>query len=301
MDLSAILLRNILLGYFRGKKFARSKSQNTNLQNSNFLFKISSHLTFKAMKTLLFLILGLFCSFSLTAQTLNLNGTGYAQILANYKQLIQDIDNALPEDVKYNNATFRDGTVYYINGKRSGLKLNYHALWGNVSVIQNGDTLLLADDPTITHVRIGGDFYIHDSSNRFMKMVGFKDNATVKLIASQNLMVTKYVNTANQPLGSYPFNKKNMRSYYDSTSNVFFYQNEIVAANKKVFYYLLDTNDQLFAANRNGFLRAFPNYQTQIQGYLLQMAKQHMRIRFSKKADIVKLYNFCHNLQSVKL
>ena len=253
------------------------------------------------MKTFLFLIFGLFCTFSSYSQFSFSRLDSYSQIRAN--ALMKDLEEALPSDVKYSKNTFTDGTVYYVSGKRSGLKLNYSFLYHNVSIIQNGDTLLLAPDPTITYVRIGKDFYLHNGDHTYLKMVNYKDNQEVKLIASYYLTINKYVNTEMTGYGSYQHtrHKDQLHSYYDSIRSPFFYQNEIVATNKKIYYYLLDNNDQVFAANRAGFIRAFPKYSLQIEGYLLQMARQGLRIKFYKKADVIKLYDFCIGLRSINI
>jgi hypothetical protein len=259
------------------------------------------------MKTTLFLTVACICSFSLNGQNIIPIGSpdanmimtdafgSYRQVMASYRTLMEDISSVLPADVKYTHNTFVDGAVYYISGKRSGLKLNYNLLYRSVSVIQNGDTVFLAYDPTITHVRIGRDYYYFDADeNKFLKMISYhKGNEKIKLFANQYLMVTKFTNTTGGL-----FITKNVHSFYDSTHIPYFYHNEAVAANKKVFFFLMNENEEVYAANRAGFVRCFPTYERQIEGYLLQMAKQGMRIKFYKKEDVIKVYDFCTALQA---
>jgi hypothetical protein len=126
------------------------------------------------MKTKLLLIacsLNSVISFSQVDYAGNISGQyDYAQKL-HLQRLIKDMDENLPTNLRYSNNKFADGTLYYINGKRSGLKLNYYLFFGDMRLFENNDTLSIVNDPTLKYVRIGSDFYYHDFKMGYLKIV----------------------------------------------------------------------------------------------------------------------------------
>ena len=245
------------------------------------------------MKSSLFLVI-CFCSIDAFSQVATISQTGYLGIpgetnrsggAQNYYHYdlnqnlspennfaITDIDRVIPVSEKYSYKEFLDGNLIYTSGNQSQIvKMNFHLLYGEMKFIDpNGDTLFIANADTIAYVRFDKDLYQHDSQNGYAKILSGNDK--IKLCSQQMLKLTEKRKSDNVNL---PY--------------------EHLVLSKKEYYYLIEKGVK-YEANKPGFEKAFPQYKQQIEGYLQQMARQRMPIKFYKEEDLIKLMNFCTSL-----
>ncbi len=203
----------------------------------------------------------------------------------------EDINKAIPYSLKYSNNQFLDGSAYYISGRQlDSLKLNYHLFYREMQFMVDGNKILaIGDDPTLKYVRIGSDYYYHDTEKGYLKII--EASGMVNLVANQILIVSKY--TGAQKSGYDIIPSEIISSHYDSLTNSAFFQNEMLACARKTTYFLLDKFDKIHPANKKGFLRVFPRKEKQIDAYLDQMARENKPIKFYKEEDILKLMKVC--------
>lgn len=71
---------------------------------------------------------------------------------------------------------------------------------------------------------------------------------------------------------------------------------EKITLSRSAIFYLMSGANETRIANKSSFLKLFPNHKQQIEGYLLQLAKQRTRINFYKEEDLKKLLSFCLGL-----
>ena len=233
-------------------------------------------------------------SFSTTQQSADNAALISKKFLNNSLGPAEDINKAIPYSLKYSNNQFLDGSVYYVSGRQlDNLKLNYHLFYREMQFVGDGNKILaIGDDPTLKYVRIGNDYYYHDTEKGYMKII--EASGAINLIASQILIVSKY--TGTQKSGYEITSSEMISSHYDSLTNSAFFQNEVLACTRKTTYFLLDKYDKIYPANKKGFLRVFPRKAEQVEAYLDQMARQRKPIRFYKEEDLLTLMKFCNSL-----
>ncbi len=208
----------------------------------------------------------------------------------------EDINKAIPYSLKYSNNEFLDGSVYYVSGRQlDSLKLNYHLFYREMQFVGDGNKILaIGDDPTLKYVRIGSDYYYHDTEKGYLKII--EASGMVNLVANQILIVSKYTGAQKSGYDITPSEitpSEMISSHYDSLTNSAFFQNEILACTRKTTYFLLDKYDKIYPANKKGFLKVFPRKEKQIDAYLDQMARENKPIKFYKEEDILKLMKVC--------
>jgi hypothetical protein len=187
---------------------------------------------------------------------------------------ITEIDRVIPFTEKYSYEDFLNGHLIYTSGNKSQIvKMNFHLLYGEMQFIgPAGDTLFIANADTIAYVRFDKDLYQHDSKNGYVKILS--GNYHIKLCTQKKLELNQQVLRSNNNV------------------NV---QVEHLILSKKDCYYLFEKGVK-YEANKSGFEKAFPQYKQQIEGYLQQMARQRMPIKFYIEDHLVGLMNFCTSL-----
>ncbi len=200
----------------------------------------------------------------------DLNGNRYS----GGNRSLEAIDDALPVREKYEYENFLDGVLIYKSGNQShGVKMNYHQLYGEMKFIdERGDTLFVANTDSIAFVRIGKTLYLHTSSNEYLKIIS--GNNQVKLCSMQKLKLNE-----GHPV----------------SGGVFNVPVEYKVLSKKENFYLVG-KEARYEATKSGFHIAFPKYKQQIEGYLKQMERQRMPIKFYKEEDLTTLLKFCSSL-----
>jgi hypothetical protein len=190
---------------------------------------------------------------------------------------IAEIDAVLPVSEKYSFENFTNGNLIFSSGNQSQVvKMNYNLLYREMQFInEKGDTLFILNSDSIAFVRFEKNLYLHTPQGDYFKIISGSNN--LQLCSLQKLNLNKGYKTSNLNV-SVPA--------------------EYLVLSTKEYYYLINKGKGVkYEANKDGFQRAFPKYEQQIEGYLRQMARQKTPIKFTKEDDLIVLLEFCNSLQ----
>ncbi|MCF0058489.1 hypothetical protein [Dyadobacter sp. CY356] len=233
------------------------------------------------MKTLLFVLLLSAPASDLISQTLS------AAFPKEKKETIRVSSRGI-----YQYEEFKDGKVYFKNGKHTNVKLNYNYLHGEVQYIAtNHDTLLITNKEFVDRILIGEKVFYSQLKNGEMEVVGNFDDILLakkrfltikgtssnmsdrKLTASEGVIPTSLlINNLNGE-----FQWQNNASHPD-----YIY---------KTTYYLIDKNRNFHPARRSAFAKIYAKQQDALNQYL-----QKNDIDYKNEEQLKQLLKFCSEL-----
>ncbi|WP_221392406.1 hypothetical protein [Dyadobacter sp. NIV53] len=203
-----------------------------------------------------------------------------------------DISQAIPFGERYKYELFRNGKVYFRNGKISTAKLNYSLFHGEIQFINlQNDTLMLADNDFIDRIEIGNDLFYYVRKNGH---IWLKNNfGEIKLAEKQRLMI---------------MGKEKYSAYdqYSATSSISSYSsfnngngvalglkgNDKAVLRKKSIYYLIDKNQRFYLANKASLFKIYPEKKRILNGYL-----KENDIDFNNEQDLINLLQFSSSVK----
>jgi hypothetical protein len=216
--------------------------------------------------------------------------------LSEEDKFIDRLSYFIPWKEKYRYSEFRDGYVYYAMRKESNpTKLNFNRYRSLISMIdEKGDTVFVANFEIVKYIIIDKDLYYHDYQKGYFEILSNPDDS-IRLAVQRQMKIGK-----REKLKDYEIPKnrstKNSFSLIYKPLNPTFPREEITISRIDIFY-LMTVDHETRIANKSAFFNLFPNHKHQIQDYLLQQAKQRMRINFRKEEDLKKLLTFCSALK----
>lgn len=196
---------------------------------------------------------------------------------------------AAPKAVYQFNA-FKDGTVYFKNGKHTKAKLNYNYLHGAIEFINaTKDTLVMTNKGRIDYIAVEENiFYMQE------------DHGDTELVASfGNILLTKKThlvakgNKANASEQKYMANPEAGTPTSLLISNQggeFRWQNNTVNPDYKfkTEYYFIDRNHLFHVAKRTNLLKVFDKNKSELSDYL-----KRNDINFNDEDHLKKVLQFC--------
>jgi len=202
----------------------------------------------------------------------------------------EEPSDVIPRTRQFYFADFREGQVFYPQGKRSDvLLLNYNTLLEVMQYIdQNGDTLFIPEESNIfKYVKIGDDIFYHHFREGYFNLLSRDGdyNLATRMrwrIERRDLMVFNGYGMAEASPGSTLSTKRVGGN---------FVQNEDMAYLHESAYYVVGPRDVVFRANRAGFLKSFPDYKDQIQAFL----REHPT-NFEDEQSLKELVRFSSSL-----
>lgn len=234
------------------------------------------------MKTLLFVLL-------LSASASNLISQTISPIpKKNNKEVIR----VSPKGI-YQFEEFKDGKVFFKNGKHTRVKLNYNYLHGEVQYIAtNRDTLLITNKEFIDHILIGENIFYSQLKNGDMEVIGNFNNvllAKKKYLAvkgsSANMSERKLTATSESAIpSSLLINNQNGEFQWQNNASHPEYK-------YKTTYYLIDQNRNFHAARRTGFSKIYAKQQNSLSDFLRQND-----IDFNNEDQLKQLLQFCSEI-----
>jgi hypothetical protein len=230
------------------------------------------------MKGLPFFVALLFCSSGAFAQT-----QSSITVKAG-----TSINEAVPVTELYEYPQFTPGKVFFRNGTTSEARLNHHRLLDEMQFIaNNGDTLALANEKTITLITIGTDTFFYDPG--FVKLVS--TNHDLKLGIKHSLKVSDNPKEAGYGSVSSTAAIKSVGSYVDGQTSYNLKVREDIVLLKVAQFYLGDKYNHFVLANKRNVLELFPKQHEALKKYL-----KATTIDFSNKADLETLLQFLAQL-----
>lgn len=185
---------------------------------------------------------------------------------------------------------FKTGIVYYRDGRAGSSKLNYNLLTGEVLFIQStGDTVALADEPTIKLITIDSDQFIYNVSAKLY----FQITDTTKKISllkreSIKFSDSKKIGLFGQPIIAAADQITSLSSHgqvYNITAN------EKVDLIKQPEYFFENENGKTYPAIKKNIMKVFEKYKDAVQTFL-----QSQEIDFNKETDLKKLFTYIRTI-----
>ena len=235
------------------------------------------------MKTLLFLAVMGLSAYPLRAQDADL-----FRIKAG-----DAVEEAIPRVHQYRYETFRNGSVSFYNGKTATARLNYNLLLGEMQFIDiTGDTLSLAEEHTIQHIRIGENTFYVDPKHGYLEVIAQYPTVKLGMQPSFSTVLKEKKGAYGQSTGTSSI--KNYNSYTAANSRLQkLNPNEDVLIAKEVAYFLIDHNQRIHRANKSALMKLFAQQKKAISTYL-----DKEDIDFDKEEDLRKLLQYCSALNS---
>ena len=188
---------------------------------------------------------------------------------------------------------FKEGKVYFKNGKYTKAKLNYNYLHGEVEFLHtNNDTLLLTNKAFIDHIKIGESVFYSQQKNGELEVV---DTFNKILLAKKNHWVVKgnSKNMSDRKLTANSESAIPSSLLISNQSGEFQWQNNTSKPEYKfkTTYYLIDQNGIFHLANKAGFARIYSREHRILSDYV-----KKNEIDFRNEEQLKQLLRFCSEI-----
>ncbi len=201
------------------------------------------------------------------------------------------IGSAIPPEKRYRYEAFRPGSVRYVSGTSSQARFNYNLLLGEMQFIDGkGDTLSLAGEATLDHVRVGDDLFHYDPENAYLEVIA--DFNPVKLARKQRLVMMENEKEAGygQSTGASAVRSYNSYATQNSPLHRFRPKGDVLF-NREETYFLIDGNGRSHKARRAAVLKVYGRHKKAVEQYLKEQP-----VDFGQAEDLKKLLRFCAQL-----
>ena len=203
----------------------------------------------------------------------------------------EEAEKAIPATYKYRYETFRNGSVSFYDGRSATARLNYNVLLGEMQFIDlTGDTLSLADEQTIQHIKIGENTFYYDPKYGYLEVVAAYPAVKLALHQSFATISKEKKGAYDQSTGTSSI--KNYNSYASGNTRLQKLEpdGDVLIA-REVTYFLVDENRRVFQANKSNVLKLFAKHKKAISTYL-----EEKDVDFDKEEDIRQLLQFCNEI-----
>ena len=201
----------------------------------------------------------------------------------------EEVNDAVPPDVKFRYPQFVAGNVYFKNGAQSAAPLNYNLLNEEMEFINsNGDTLSLDNEATINYITINNDSFFY--SKVYLELVA--GNPLVKLAKKQRLKIgdVSKIGAYNQSSSSSAITS--VTSLYNRAGVTNLAQRADLLLVKETIYYVGDYYNHFLPASKKNVIKMFGRKEDSINNFL-----QENKTRFNNEDDLKKLINFLQTSQ----
>lgn len=234
------------------------------------------------MKTLLFVILLSASAPDLVSQTM------FPASKKDNRELVRLSSKGI-----YQFEEFKDGKVYFKNGKHTNVKLNYNYLHGQVEYIAtNRDTLLITNKEFVDRIVIGENVFYSQLKNGEMEVVG---NFNDVLLAKKRFLTIKGTpsNMSDRKLTTSSEGAIPSALWITYNHGEFQWQNNTSRPDYiyKTIYYLIDQNRNFHPARRSGFSKIYAKQQDVLSEFL-----RKNEIDFRNEDQLKQLLQFCSEI-----
>jgi hypothetical protein len=197
----------------------------------------------------------------------------------------------LSANAKYRYPAFLPGSLIFTNNSTSTAKFNYNMLLSEMHFIDpKGDTLAIANDPTIQAVRIEKDVYYYEFPKTYWVLL--YDYGTAKLMGKQSLALIDSEKEGGYGQSTGSSSITNKTTFSSSNSSIAKLNNQAdMLFSKKTAFRLMDNNRKFYTTNQGGFLSLFSKNKQIIKQYLREKP-----LDFGQEEDLKKLLDYCASL-----
>lgn len=185
---------------------------------------------------------------------------------------------------------FKEGAVYFKNGKHSKAKLNYNYLHGAIEFIDGSkDTLVMTNKGRIDYITVEQSIFYAQEDNGDMELVA--DFGNIMLVKKTHLVVKgNKTNASEQKYVANPESATPTALLISNQGGEFRWQNNTVNPDYKfkTEYYFIDRNHLFHIAKRANLLKVFAKNKTALSNYLKQND-----INFNEETQLKKVLQFC--------
>jgi hypothetical protein len=182
---------------------------------------------------------------------------------------------------------FRDGLIYYINGKTEARKLNYSVLYGEMNYLgPEGDTLALGNEQLVKKILIGEDEFYSLHGQGYAEVLS--STTPVQIARKETLKII---------LGSLPRRGYSHNNVYmgDAPTLWQIYNQQTIGLMKlvkEVSYLFIDQNQRFYPAKKAVLLKLFPGQKRGIDRFA-----RINNIDFKQAEDLQKIVEFAAQQQ----
>jgi hypothetical protein len=198
------------------------------------------------------------------------------------------INKALPPEELYQYADFRQGSIFYKDGRTASGKLNYHRLIDEMQFITlKGDTLAVDNEPTIRRIAIDKDTFYYAAG--FVRVI----SATPAVMLAEK----RWLKTIDKErYGGYGQTHTssaitNIKLLDDGKMTHTLTVKENLVLAREVEYFFADRWDHFVKATKKNVLALFPRHEGAIRQYL-----KETKVDFENANDLQALAAFLARL-----
>ena len=195
---------------------------------------------------------------------------------------------------KYQFSEFRDGKVYFRNGKFTKAKLNYNYQHGAIEFISTGqDTLVMTNKSRIDYIIVDESiFYSQEEQGEIEFVAGFGD----VLLAKKTHLVLKgsKSNASEQKYTSNPESATPTSLLISNQAGEFRWQNTTTKPDYKykTDYYLIDQNRLFHVAKKSSIMKIYGKQKSALSDYF-----RKTNVDFNREEDLKSVLRFCSSLK----
>jgi hypothetical protein len=183
----------------------------------------------------------------------------------------------------YRYPDFKEGKVYFLEGGLSAGKLNYNFVSGAMQFISpTGDTLSLADEPTIKYVTIEKDTFYYD--NGYLE--GLINAGTVKLAIKQKIKFKDTYKIGAFGTASPTLRTENEKTYMGDNRYNLIIAEDLIFVKEKEYYLNVRFRDFVIVTKKN-LIKLFPKQKDNIESFL-----KENNINLRVESDLKKLVQY---------
>ncbi|MCF2447419.1 hypothetical protein L0657_25925 [Dyadobacter sp. CY345] len=194
---------------------------------------------------------------------------------------------------KYQFKEFKEGKVYFKNGKFTKVKLNYNYLHGAIEYISpNKDTLIMTNKERIDFIALDERMYYAQKEHGDIEVVA--EFGKVKLAKKTHLVLRgNKTNASEQKYSANPESATPTSLLISNQAGEFGWQNTTTKPDYKfkTDYYLIDQNRVFHPAKKSSFMKVYGKQKDSLSYYF-----HKNNVDFSDPEQLKSLLRFCNDL-----
>lgn len=174
-----------------------------------------------------------------------------------------------PNAEKYRYAKFTPGVVEYHNGRvPSQAMLNYNMLLREMQfLVNNRDTMSIADAPAIQRIRIQDDEFVYDQNGLLLTVLGHYGPVTLAVDHSLKLANVDKMGGYGMSSGASAIKTYNSYPTSAGASAKLEQKGDVVYSHQRVLMFI-NQNNLVFPASRKSILKMYSKKKSEIETYL---------------------------------
>ncbi|MCE7038781.1 hypothetical protein [Dyadobacter sp. CY312] len=202
-----------------------------------------------------------------------------------------DVTKALPYAERFRYDTFKEGKVYFRNGRIVNAKLNYSIPHGEIQFIDpKNDTLILNDKNFMDRITIDADtFFYYQQHGHVRKVASFKQVSLAekqiigKVGTERNAAYNQFSATTAISTYSTLTNNAGQQDYEGGSDKLLLKRRSV--------YFFLDKNRDIYTATKGNLLKIYPRHKKTINEYF-----KTNKVEFYDPNEITKALEFASRL-----